>query len=490
MQTQQTLRSTQAVYTADMGRAMQGAQDSEGRGRSERADQSQRHRGEASRSESDRADTYRARSATHEGDHTRSTRRGLRHLESRRGEGQSADKTHAGDRSAMLSALRRGPGESEAQQRGRLLRGTQASDQDAEQAFSRLPQDTRSQLQSNGRTQQAKQYLKFQLQMNRLRALKEEAQQAGDSELAEQLQAVMDELATQEPEIPSELTAAESADDTDGADDTDETDETDEAGGETGATETGEGGDTTRRVGTARDTGEQQGGEGEGDGQPQTGGAVAAHLSQPTLSPSLRAALDEGQLGFVSHTGGSSEAGGTMATEHRVLGSIVQGDSRVRILADSGDHVRLVRVRARQGGSGGDQEGFDPQPLESRGMSRGSLRVDPHSYGGETRLQFSAATGGTGTIGIYQLQAALQRTPPGASHVEIGNRYLEIEDVDQQAYAGMVGSPATIGTGEAAEAIAYHRQVGLIRARGLVGRGWSGNMDSFAQTGFLPAQAC
>ncbi len=491
-QTAQTLRSTAAVYQADVGRAMQGAQQSEGQGRSDRAEQSTRHRGESSRADEQRSDTYRARGDTQSRDHRSKRESGLRGLEKRQGEAQGADKTRAGDSSAVRSALRRGTGESEGQHQARLLRGTRASDQDGDQAFNRLPAQTRSQLQTSGRTDQAKQYLKFQLQMNRLQTLKQEALDAGDTELAEQLQAAMDQLSTEAPEIPPELTAAEGAEEAEGAEDSDETDDAEdvEDSGDGGTTGTGESGDTARRVGTASDTGEQAGGDTGGDDQAQTGGA-AAQISQASLSPSFQRALDEGQLGSVFHTGGSDQTGGLMATEHRVLGSIVKGDgSRISILADSGDQVRLVRQRSGQGSSEDEGEGFDPQPLESRGLQQGSLKVDPHAYGGETRLQFSAATGGTGTIGIYQLQAALERTPPGSSHVEIGNRYLEIEEVDQASYAGMVGAPTTLTTGEASEAVAYHRQVGLIRARGLVGRGWSANMDSFAQTGFLPAQVC
>lgn len=115
-----------------------------------------------------------------------------------------------------------------------LLKRSFIKNQKAQQAFEKLPAGLRDAIQSLGKKAEVLQFLKFKLQMVRLRAWQRAAQAQGETQLASQIQKAMDQLQKEAPPVPAELSQGdlEALESTTLEEDTGETQEGEEGSGE------------------------------------------------------------------------------------------------------------------------------------------------------------------------------------------------------------------------------------------------------------------
>ncbi|MDX1386486.1 MAG: hypothetical protein R3257_02775, partial [bacterium] len=382
---QNILSSTRAQTGATMQQAQRQSYHSDADQRTTTNEQRATQDSDATRQEGTRQDSFQDRGRTR----SRDTRSGDRNANLRSDISQAGDnaarqgtqKNVSARRQALVNNLAKQSGNNPGQLRN--MAEAQIGRQ-SDQAFLRLPQSKQ--------TPAARQFIKAQLTMNRLQQLRQEVRQARQDgqEVPEGLENALDQAiqdaAENMPEMPAELAGTEFD-----VQEEDSTDDSTEAGDEAddAAEESGLRADQTIEGTEGEGDGDAQG---QGEGQPGTEGGqgIPANYS-PTTVVNYQALRHDANFGLLSTAGAEhAETEGNLSTDSRILGSIVDGNTRVS-LQQRGSQVRIARVGARTGRPRGDRE------------DGANISLDEHSILPGNHYSVATESGSSATISEWQL---------------------------------------------------------------------------------------
>jgi hypothetical protein len=372
---------------------------------------------------------------------------GQRHAEAKTQMEKGAQADRGGDKVAKQG------GENSAQWQARMLKQSKPGGEELQKRFEQLP--NHSQLTPR-QGQVVKEHMAKQMQMQKLQQMLEKAKAEGaDKEQQQFLENMIGKLKAETEHPPEELAMAQGAQEAGEAEEGKETEGADKSE-EGEKTEEGRKADSAERIGEQAQTDSGTGGEGAGTDLAQTGDVIPASWT-PIAAETMTEARESGEFGGVLSIGGQSEADGDMAVQSHLLGSITGGRNPVHVAQDSQGNCHLYRVRP---------------PSERKSHPLEDIPLKPGQKDGKiTRDQNVVLPGEHFRVGgrLYNYHQLMRqsedfaRAHPGqdTSHIVIGDRRIEVEDVTP-GQAEKIGLPSTtITREELAQARNVYRQSSL-----------------------------